>query len=86
MSEIINLLGEEEKFIKAMTGLILFGVLKYIVITLLQDLNDRRKFYFTKPPAPAAIRNQPAPPSSTPPPPTTGNVTRPEPPAITWQR
>ncbi|EFX66991.1 hypothetical protein DAPPUDRAFT_331486 [Daphnia pulex] len=54
-------------------------------VTVQSDLNDRSKLYFTKLPAPAAIPNQPSPPSPTPPPPTTGNVTRPEPPAITWQ-
>jgi hypothetical protein len=46
MSEIINLLAEEEKFIQAMTTLLSFGVIKYIVIPLLQDLNDWRKEYF----------------------------------------
>jgi hypothetical protein len=44
-------LGEEERFIQAIKGLISFGVFKLIVVSLLQDLNEKRKEYFNKPAA-----------------------------------
>jgi hypothetical protein len=48
MTQIINLLGEVEKFVQAIKGLISFGVFKFIVVLLLQDLNEKRKDYFLK--------------------------------------
>jgi hypothetical protein len=79
MNQIINLLGEEERFIQAITGLISFGVFKFIVVPILKDLNEKRKEYLKKP---ASI------PTPTPPNPTTVHVSRPEPepPAVNWQR
>jgi hypothetical protein len=50
MKEVINLLAEEERWVQAITGLLTFGVMKYIVVPLLQDLNDFRKSYLNKPP------------------------------------
>jgi hypothetical protein len=76
MKEVINLLAEEERWVQAITGLLTFGVMKYIVVPLLQDLNDFRKSYFNKPPtsppqnhpgASSPPQNQPGPSS----PPTT---------------
>jgi hypothetical protein len=48
MSQILNLLGEEEKYVQTITGLISFGVFKFIVIPLLQEVNDKRKEYIKK--------------------------------------
>ncbi len=48
MSQIINLLGEEENYVQTITGLISFWVFKFIVIPLLQEVNDKRKEYFKK--------------------------------------
>jgi uncharacterized membrane protein YgaE (UPF0421/DUF939 family) len=51
MNQIINLLGEEERFIQVIIGLISFGVFNFIVVPLLHDLNEKRKEYFNKPAA-----------------------------------
>jgi hypothetical protein len=79
MNQIINSLGGGERFIQAITGLISFGVFKFIVVPILKDLNEKRKEYFKKP---AAI---PTPPPANP---TTVPVSRPEPepPAVISQR
>jgi hypothetical protein len=41
-------LGEEEKYVQTITGLISFGVFKFIVIPLFQEVNDKRKEYLKK--------------------------------------
>jgi hypothetical protein len=60
MNQFINLLAEGERWVQAISGLLTFGVFKFIVVPLLRDLNDLRKSYFNKPPPPPP-QNQPRP-------------------------
>lgn len=43
MSQIIDRLGDEEKYIQALTGFVSFGIFKFIVWPYLKDLNEMRK-------------------------------------------
>jgi hypothetical protein len=65
MAEIINLLAEEKMWVQAITGLLTFGVMKYIVVPLLKDLNDARKAYFVKRPS-SQNQARPSPPENQP--------------------
>jgi hypothetical protein len=38
INQIINLLGHEEKYLQTITGLLTFGVFKYIVFPFLKDI------------------------------------------------
>ncbi|EFX72039.1 hypothetical protein DAPPUDRAFT_326636 [Daphnia pulex] len=42
-SQIIDRLGDEEKYIQALTGFVSFGIFKFIVWPYLKDLNEMRK-------------------------------------------
>ncbi len=48
MSQINDLSGDEEKYIQDVTGLVSFGIFKFLVVPYLKDLNEMRKAYFKK--------------------------------------
>jgi hypothetical protein len=47
MAQIVNLLAEEERWIQAIFVFLTFGVMKYVVVPYLQDLNDSRRAYIS---------------------------------------
>jgi hypothetical protein len=60
----IQMLSEEERYVQAITALLTFGVFRYIVLPLLDDLNKKRKLYFAKKEAkPAGTKTEQTPPS-----------------------
>jgi hypothetical protein len=48
MIQIIDLLGDEKKNTSKPTGLMSFGIFKFLVVPFLKDLNEMRKAYFKK--------------------------------------
>ncbi len=85
MSQINDLSGDEEKYIQALTGLVSFGIFKFLVVPYLKDLNEMQKAYFKK----ATQQKKEDQPVATPPHPTTDLLNTPlNAPAssVVWER